>query len=562
MLSKSEPGVPFSRHKAMKQLHKWVMDAYRDMTDRLFKELLRYVGDEIVGEPIRVKKSGSRSEHKISLLTPAQLETLKGIIRDHHYAFAAGVFGPDAIPPSELKRLTSIGLMPEDLTSIFKPRAGDPVLPVERVTDLAYRYGEQIGDPKQQAAVVKMGIEQFKAHLDATREDLGPVAKQAMAWARYNAGQYVRGMGDRLSLETGVLVMNADAEQRRQYLGTIQKELEDSIDKKKSWRELASNIGHATADWSRDMQRLAATEQQFAMQEGCAREMAQGRDPREVRVAKIPAETACDDCVRLHLTGGKGSPPRIFKLSELQANGTNVGRQRRAWEATIGPVHPWCECQLVEVPDGWGFNDKGELLPEILLKKGDRIDQIVDLLKSEESQKPHMTYQGAVPTHGVTIRIADPQARAVAEAVVESAPPEIFDKDVGITLITTDTPRIQNPLEEHDFAYWTGNEIRVNQTLPIERWPRVLRHEIGHSLNVYLMHQLKGADAVRKWHDRLEEISKEEGYVSPYAKKLPIENAAEATRMYLFDKARLMLNFPRQFAFLHRYYRPIFEAKS
>jgi hypothetical protein len=309
------------------------------------------------------------------------------------------------------------------------------------------------------------------------------------------------------------------------------------------------------------MQRLAATEMQFAREEGAAHELQRGRDPKDVRVAKMPTPDACKDCVRLHLTDGKGSAPRIFKLSELQANGTNVGRNRQAWEATVGPVHPWCECALLEVPDGWGFDEHGAMVPEILLKKGDRLDQSAELLKSEESQKPHMTYRGSVPEDTVIIRVADPRARAVVEAVVAEAPKEIFNSRVGVTLITTDHPRIQNPLEDHDFAYWTANEIRVSQTLPIERWPRVIRHELGHSLNVYLMNTLPGGlDAVRKWHDRLDAISKEEGYVSDYARKLPIENAAEATRMYLFDRARLMLNFPRQFAFLHRAYRAIFEG--
>ena len=79
-------------------------------------------------------------------------------------------------------------------------------------------------------------------------------------------------------------------------------------------------------------------------------------------------------------------------------------------------------------------------------------------------------------------------------------------------------------------------------------------------LNVHLIRVLGSVEAVRAWHDELWDISAEEGYVSSYAMKLPIENAAEATRFYLFERPKLLLNYPRTFAFLHRHYREIFES--
>lgn len=573
------------RHKAMRQLHARVVRAYDAMVDKLFQEMLRYVSSEIVpGAKLRKGEGDGfvdeiawpdmigfasdddprklHAERKLSLLTPAQLETVKGIVRDYHYAFAVGTFGPDSIPPADLRRLTSAGILPEDLASIFAASPGERPPDATRLTDFAYQYGRQLGDARQRDAVEDMGLDDFLAHLEQTRPQLSPVERQAMGYARYNGGQYVRGMGDRLALEVGALIMDADAEQRRLYMGAIQRELEDAIDQKQAWRELASDIGHATEDWSRDMQRLAATEQQFAMQEGTARAISRGRHPKDIRVAKLPAPDACPDCVRLHLTGGHGSPPRIFKLSELSANGTNVGVKRTAWRATIGPVHPWCGCELVEVPEGWAFDDDGEMVPEIMLRKGDRLDHAIEgLQKSEDEQRPHMTFRGAVPTDTLVVRVSDPRQRQVVEEVVKTAPPWIFHKDVGVTLITTDHPRVQNPLEEHDFAYWTANEIRVNATLAIERWPRVIRHELGHSLNVYLMRTMGGAEPVRQWHDRLWALAEEEGFVSDYAKKMPIENAAEVTRMYLFEHHRLMLDFPRQFAMAHRAYRAAARAR-
>lgn len=579
-------GRTFARERALEQALARYRTAYDHTIDKMFKELMRYVGETIVGARMKLTKSEAdgfvdgvawpadeemigfasadpekrrRVERKFSLLTPTQLETVKQIIRDYHLAFAAGAIGPDAIPADDLQRLVATGIMPEDLRLVFKPGPGDPEVAVQRVTDLAYQYGTILGDPAQKGALREMGATQFETHLERTRPELNDVERQAMGWARYSAGQHIRGMADRLSLETGVLIANADAEQRRRYLGTVQRELEEAIDTRQAWRELASDIGHATEDWSRDMGRLAATEMQFAMQEGQARSIAKRYDdPKDARVAKQPNPDACPDCIRLHLTAGAGSPPRIFKLSELQANGTNVGRKRADWKPTVGPVHPWCGCELIEVPDGWAFDEEGDLVPEVLLKKGDR-----RLEDTEEAlAKGFMTYGGAVPTDTLVVRVADPVKRQVIESVLAEAPREIFDKDVGVTLITTDIPRAQNPLDEHDFAYWTANEIRLSQTLEVERIPRVLRHELGHSLNVWLMRKLGSTSAVRAWHDRLWAVSKEEGFVSEYATREPIENAAEVTRMYLFERPRLMLHHPQQFAFVHRDYKAIFRRGS
>lgn len=573
----------FHRHQAMSQLMTRVVASYEDVVDKIYAEILRFVGTEIVpGTKLKKAKDDEEDqgrlgfvgdvdwpddemisqptndadspysptrfmvERKFSLLTPTQLETIKQIVRDYHAAFAVGAFGPDSIPPEEVRRLMDTGILPQDLGLMFQPRPGERPPESLRITDMAYQYGALMGDPAQRAKpVVEMGYDAFVEHLDATRRDMSPVERQAMAFARYNAGEHVRGMGDRFATSVSTLIRDNDAEQRRNYMGTIRRELEANIDKRESWRKLASEIGHATQDWSRDMQRLASTEKQFAMQEGTARAMAKDRDPEDIRVAKIPTPDACKDCIRLHLTAGAGSPPRIFKLSELQANGTNVGKKRANWQATVGPVHPWCGCDLQEVPDGWAFNEDGDLVHESLLKKA--------------GDAPTLTYKHAVPERGLVIRVGDPQKRQIIEKIVAPLPPEIFDKRVGITLITDDIPRVQNSLEDDDYAYWTGNEIRLNRTLPIERLPRVLRHELGHTLNVYLMHQLGGLEPVRRWHDRLWKVSKQEGWVSEYAKKLPIENAAEVTRMYLFEKPHLLLNHPGQFAFVHEAYRGIWN---
>lgn len=52
------------------------------------------------------------------------------------------------------------------------------------------------------------------------------------------------------------------------------------------------------------------------------------------------------ECRKLHTYNGSGGNPRLYKLSELAANGTNVGLPRNQWRATIPGTHPNCRCQL------------------------------------------------------------------------------------------------------------------------------------------------------------------------------------------------------------------------
>jgi hypothetical protein len=174
----------------------------------------------------------------------------------------------------------------------------------------------------------------------------------------------------------------------------------------------------------------------------------------------------------------------------------------------------------------------------------------------------NLSYGKVVPERGIAISIQDPVKRLAVEGVVAQTPRELFDRRVGVTLITHDVPRVDNPMDEHDLAYWTGNEIRIASSLPAEQIPEVLRHELGHSLNVWLMYRWGGIPKVIAWHNRLYRVSREEGFCSAYARTAPIENAAELTKLYLYDRKRLVLSFPRAFALLDAAYREIWRPRE
>jgi hypothetical protein len=71
-----------------------------------------------------------------------------------------------------------------------------------------------------------------------------------------------------------------------------------------------------------------------------------GEDPKEVLVYKevINDGSLCQWCKRFYVKPD-GSPV-VFKLAELQANGSNYGKKKRDWKPTVGSTHPRCRCQL------------------------------------------------------------------------------------------------------------------------------------------------------------------------------------------------------------------------
>jgi len=528
-----ESDNPFEVHKPLGEMYDLAVGEYRAQYTRMLARIDRYVARHT---------TLTKATRQRALFTVTQLQELAQIIRDHHTAIAIGFFGETSVPPAEVQRLVAMNILPKAALGII---------------DDAFAYGQLLAAINAQVErgvtrIPEMTLTNIKKRLKSRPLPLTTGEEMAREWARQSAATHVRGLGNRVAHDFETTAIEADRALQQRMQNAIRETLDANIERAETWRKLKSDLGHKTDDWARDFGRIAATEKTRAMQEGQVQALVKREgDPKHVLVAKIPTPAACDHCVRLHLTSGVGSRPRVFRLADLQSNGSNVGRKAREWKAVVGPTHPWCECALVHVPEGWGFDSTGNLVPK-RARKSWTLDH--DLSKA-------LSYGDSVP-EALTVRVGDPERLAVIDDVIARTPKTLFTRKTGVTLITTDHPTQNSHLDDHDFAYWTGNEIRLMQNLPLEKLRAVLEHEIGHTPNVYLFHRFGSIAKVRAWHEHLFKIGNEEGHVSDYASKLAIECAAEVTRMYLYDRANLMLNFPRQFTWVHRYYKPLIRRVS
>lgn len=139
-----------------------------------------------------------------------------------------------------------------------------------------------------------------------------------------------------------ILINNTLAEQQE----FMKQEMASGIEFKKTVSEIAHTIAEKTGDWSRDFERIVAYNSHQAIEEGKAAMIQRNAGDEDPIVYKTVFEGACQHCIDLYLTNGPGSQPRLFKLSELRANGTNIGRKTKEWKSTIGPIHPFCRCAL------------------------------------------------------------------------------------------------------------------------------------------------------------------------------------------------------------------------
>lgn len=315
------------------------------------------------------------------LLTPEQLQEIRQIVEDHHDAFVVNTVGPEVVTTEVLARLRDQGLVN---------------VKIESVKD-AYVYG-QLMAMMQSPQVANMSFEQFKQHIRRNPIPLSEAEMHAVRMAQMNAGQYCKGLGNRVNIATGDTLIEADAAFRARTEGIIRDATALNIARRETVQKLKSDLSWASKDWARDWSRIAATEKQTAMQRGVA-DHYRGRYGGDVLVAKRPMPDACRHCKRVFL--GPDGQPRIFKLRTLEENGTNVGRRANDWLPVVGTVHPHCQCQLIRVPAGWGFNEEGQMVPggELGEKYEEASDLALAMLQEGDLQKAfklqgHLDFQG------------------------------------------------------------------------------------------------------------------------------------------------------------------------
>ncbi len=204
------------------------------------------------------------------------------------------------------------------------------------------------------------------------RSKFTPLEKLVIQQAQLTAAENVKGLMDDISKGVYDVLSEAigDAVSEATVKQIIKEEVVSSLARGEGYKELAQKLATNLQDkYSRDWERVAQTELHSAKTKGFAQAIINkigvysGSAGVDSRVSIVPNAKACGDC-RAHYLDGRGNP-KIFKLRELLSKGTNadpaVSHARGSnglhahWKTTLPPLHPRCFCQLVYIPDGFGW---------------------------------------------------------------------------------------------------------------------------------------------------------------------------------------------------------------
>ena len=289
-----------------------------------------------------------------------QIEDIFNQVSKNILLYVGVSLGEEVFSEADLKLLRSMGVKVENIGGDFPPYYRMYLL--GRLTKLLGDYNSQ-----------RISYQDFEEYLRRKQfQPLTEFEKVQYRIAQHATYTHLKNLENRIRTDVNNTIISHLS--RVEYEEIIKKEIERGVVERKLLGSIISDIGHKTGDWRKDLGRIVHTEMNNIFQQGRAVQIARENPGEDPLVYKDVFSGACRHCIELYLTNGLGSEPRVFRLSELIANGSNVGRAVKDWKAVIGSTHPWCRCHLhyLEKWKRWDKEKKQYVYDEILLAEKEK----------------------------------------------------------------------------------------------------------------------------------------------------------------------------------------------
>lgn len=282
------------------------------------------------------------------LLSKKTITEIVDIIRKRHNLFAIKTIGPELLSSKEIEEL--------------KNEYGEEA--IEQIEDFI-KDGYYVGymRNKDLGSVTEVSHSQF---VNEKKPDLNELENYSIEHSKEVLESYLQ----KLSQSTQTTFETLIREYNKRYKDFLMTNVGVAMatlaeEQNRSVGDLMIAMRDLTNDVARDWDRVAKTETANVINVGMTDKiikMNEGEDPENIYIFKrvVNDQALCSSCRKLHLMDD-GVTPRIYRLSEVLANGTNVGKKQSDWQMTIGVVHPRCRCQISQVPPGYFFNKQGKL---------------------------------------------------------------------------------------------------------------------------------------------------------------------------------------------------------
>lgn len=295
-------------------------------------------------------------------------KTLEGIqksVKLHLNWLIKSIVGEEALTTAELKDLEGFTLLPSSSLDFIKKSFF-----LGRLSAVLRK--------KEYKEVTLSSVE--KAMQTVT---LSPIELLAIQEAKQSAGLHFKTLA--ADIEAGIYsklaATNLSVVNEATVLNIVRDEVALAILEHKTWTTLAENLSQSLkTENSKKIQKIARTELHAAKQKGIVQAIANKvdiygiSDGPDSLVSVVTHTGRCEDCASLYEENGSY---KIFKLSELLKNGTNVDSKHTRenglhnhWKPVVPPAHPQCFCEIRYLPPGAAWQGKTLVLaaPEALQK--------------------------------------------------------------------------------------------------------------------------------------------------------------------------------------------------
>lgn len=333
------------------------------------------------------------------IFTPQQVTDIVSILTRHQLTFIAEQLGLNYLSPSDRAILTAAGIDLNQYTN------------AQGIVEHAYLFGllsEALGDERAK----NMNYQQFQKFIKSGQfVPLTEEERFVLEQVKTQSYNDISGLGSRIIQGTRNIVVRANLQQQNKIRDIIKQKAIDAVKFRQSAAKMASEIGHATGDWERDFLRIAYYVLHNAYNYGRARTIF--RDYGEdAEVYFNVLKGACKHCMELYLTDPDDpeSPPKIFKLKDVLANGNNIGRKVADWLPTISPIHPYCfNSPFVKIYTSRGWKKiKDITVGDLVLTHKGRFKKVTQLyVRDCEKNEPiyNIEYKTKNKNNGVVRRI-------------------------------------------------------------------------------------------------------------------------------------------------------------
>jgi hypothetical protein len=204
----------------------------------------------------------------------------------------------------------------------------------------------------------------LQSHLGLLRqpESRKQIRDYAVQHIHESAGKFIDKFVEKAVADLSTTAAKNLLQHRNEVIAETRRSLAEGFGKKTS-RQMARELREKTGELFKDWDRVVTTELAQATNMGAFDAIVEnnrGKDPDEIRVYKSGPHDGktCKHCASFWFLDD-GVTPRVYKLSELLANGSNYGRKTAEWRPTVGITHPNERHFLLELPSGWGFRGGG-----------------------------------------------------------------------------------------------------------------------------------------------------------------------------------------------------------